>query len=225
VTDLVLTLDCDGPGGGGGGGAVTNPTAACPPDADGSVPAVTDIADSVHRASIECLLRWGIARPGSTFRPSAPLTRGQAAAFLARILDASGFLPAGPPDAFDDDDGHVFEPDLDALAALGVVTGDDDGAVHPDDLLTRAQLAAVVVRSVAVVNGAELPLDADRVPFPDVSGALADAVNRAAAAGLVVGRTDGTFGPSEHASRGQVATILVRVLDLLVTTGHLDPPF
>src|SRR5690606_41816243 len=45
-----------------------------------------------------------------------PVTRGQMAAFLVRALG----LPPSSTDSFVDDDGSVFEKDIQALAASGI---------------------------------------------------------------------------------------------------------
>jgi hypothetical protein len=67
---------------------------------------------------------------------------------LAAVLTAAGVeLPTDPPDAFADDDGSVHEPAIDALAAVGVVTGRLDRTFGPTADVRRDQLAALVVRA------------------------------------------------------------------------------
>ncbi|MEA2000282.1 MAG: cadherin domain-containing protein, partial [Actinomycetota bacterium] len=54
------------------------------------------------------------------FCPEDPVTRGQMAAFLVRAL---GLNDAGDGDLFLDDDGNIFESDIDKLGTAGVTKG------------------------------------------------------------------------------------------------------
>ena len=55
-------------------------------------------------------------------------------------------LPSLGAFAFEDTDGTGFEQAVNTLEALGIVEGYEDENFHPDDSLTRAQFAAMVVR-------------------------------------------------------------------------------
>jgi hypothetical protein len=82
------------------------------------------------------------------FCPDQPVTRGQMAAFLVRAL---GYGDGTRRDLFRDDDGHVFEADIDALAAAGVTRGCNPPANDrycPDDYVTRGQMAAFLHRAL-----------------------------------------------------------------------------
>ncbi|MPZ54546.1 MAG: hypothetical protein GEU79_17780 [Acidimicrobiia bacterium] len=81
------------------------------------------------------------------FCPTGQLTRGQAAAFLRRALD----VPAATTDHFSDDDGHLFEGDVNAIAEVDITRGcnpPDNTHYCPDDLLTRGQAAAFLRRAL-----------------------------------------------------------------------------
>jgi hypothetical protein len=70
------------------------------------------------------------------------------AAFLNRALD----LPVGTPGVFVDDDGSVFESDIEALAEAGVTRGCNpptNNRFCPDDPVTRGQMAAFLNRALA----------------------------------------------------------------------------
>jgi hypothetical protein len=66
---------------------------------------------------------------------------------LRRAIEAMSHstLPAGP-DAFGDDEGDVHEADIDALAAIGVVTGTGPGTYSPNAGLRRDQMASLLSR-------------------------------------------------------------------------------
>lgn len=106
---------------------------------------------SVFQADINALAAAGITRgcnppDNDRFCPDRPVTRGEMAAFLTR---AYGY-EATTADRFGDDDGSVFESDIDALASSGVTKGCDPPANQnfcPDDLVTRQQMASFLTRA------------------------------------------------------------------------------
>lgn len=117
-----------------------------------AVPAPTDSVDSVFVDDIRWMLGSGISRgcnPPANDRYCAnePVTRGQMATFLARILG----LPAASP-SFQDVAESPFRQDIWRLAAAGLTTGcnpPDNTEFCPDDHLSRAQLATFLARALA----------------------------------------------------------------------------
>jgi hypothetical protein len=113
--------------------------------------AFADDDDSVFEANINALAAAGITTgcnpPVNTaYCPTDFVTRGQMAAFLVRAFG----LPPGP-ERFVDDDGSVFEADIEALAAAGITLGCNPPAntmFCPNDLITRQQMAAFLHRAV-----------------------------------------------------------------------------
>jgi uncharacterized protein YbjT (DUF2867 family) len=113
-----------------------------------------DDNDSVFEADIEKLAAAGITLgcnppANDRFCPDQPVTRGQMAAFLVRALD----LPAGASVDFVDDDGSVFEADIEKLAAAGITLGCNPPANDrfcPDQPVTRGQMAAFLRRALAL---------------------------------------------------------------------------
>ena len=116
-----------------------------------------DTSDSVFADDIDRLAHAGITRgcnppENSRFCPDAPVTRGQMAAFLVR---AFGYSDPGPGDRFDDDNGSVFEGDIDRLAHAGITRGcnpPENNRFCPDALVTRAEMATFLARAL------ELPI-------------------------------------------------------------------
>lgn len=115
-----------------------------PPGGD----AFDDDDGSVHEDAIDRLAAAGVIRTDiRTFRPNEPATRGSMAGLVDRAhTHAAGTpLPAGH-DAFHDDDGHLEEDHVDALADAGVVTGTGDGRYEPAAAVTRGQMATFAGR-------------------------------------------------------------------------------
>ena len=168
---------------------------------------------SPHARSISCLAGLDVVGGvgGGRFDPTAAVTRGQVASLLARVLTAAEFDLAPGPNAFGDDDGSVHEDAIDALTAVGVIQGVRPGVFAPEQGVTRAQMAALVRRLVELVEGQALPVGPDAFTDDDDSEHEA-AIDAVAAAGLVRGRSDGTFGPGEPVRRDQAASILAAAL-------------
>lgn len=219
---------------GSGGGQVVrvDPTeagdeasaAACPP---ARIPGsgFGDLADTVHREAIECLAWWDVVG-GVTpdrFAPDQSATRGAVATMLARVLEESGtVLPEAPPDAFTDDADSPHHLRINQLASLGLVRGFGDGSFRPSQVVTRAQLATLLVQAHERLYG-DLAPGADA--FTDDETSVHEAnIDAAHAAGWVKGRTATTFEPQGGASRGQTATVLARFLATLAEGGSVVLP-
>ena len=116
---------------------------ADPPDA------FSDDDDSVHESNLDALAELGVVDgyPDGTVNPSAPISRAQIASVAARAWTAvTGAALADGPDAFDDDDDSVHEPNIDAVAAAGWVQGTEDGVFSPSSETTRGQFTSILAR-------------------------------------------------------------------------------
>lgn len=106
---------------------------------------------------------------------------------------------------------RFFEP-ITALAQAGVVSGYSDQRFHPDDYLTRAQFAKIIVLALGKhtpeIDNPDAPTFSD-VPYTG-SAYPFDYIEEATALGIIKGRGDGTFGPGDNITRLQVVLMLVR---------------
>ncbi len=195
---------------------------ACPPgvpeDGFADVPQA-----SVHESNIDCITWWGVTTgTGGRYSPTAGVTRGQMASFLARaILESGGALPTGT-DAFPDDDGTVHEQSIDRLAAAGLVRGTGDGRFEPGALVSREQMATFLVRALRHRTGDAVPVGQDWFYDDDASGHQ-DNINAAATAGLSSGNGTGAYSPSATLRRDSMATFLARLLQAYVVDGAPVP--
>ena len=120
----------------------------------------------------------------------------------AYLCAASGF--------FRDDDGSVFEADIEWMAAEGITKGCNPPANDhfcPDGVVTRGQMAAFLVRAL------ELTDRLDDVFTDDDASIFEPDIERLAAAGITKGcnpATNDRFCPDERVTRGQMAAFLVR---------------
>jgi SpoIID/LytB domain protein len=173
-----------------------------------------DISDSIHYDDIVYIAERGITKgcnpPFNTeYCPDGLVTRGEMAAFLVRALDLSG---DGTTDRFTDDDGSVFEADINRLAAAGITKGcNQDGTRYcPNDLVTRGEMAAFLVRGF----GYEDPGAGDWFVDDDDSIFEGD-IDRIKTAGVTVGCNppeNTNFCPDDPVGRDQMASFLARAL-------------
>ncbi|MFP4634627.1 MAG: choice-of-anchor Q domain-containing protein [Nitriliruptoraceae bacterium] len=181
----------------------------CPTAAPDAFP---DDDASVHAALIDCAaavdLVEGLA--DGNYYPSDAITRGQWASLIARLVAEVGAPPADPSDAFIDDDDSTHETAIDQLAAADIVDGYDDDRFGPDRLISRAQAASMVDAAYEHLAGTALPDGPDR--FADDDGSVHEgAINRLAEASLMIGAQNDTFAPRDPITRGQAATLMVRL--------------
>ncbi|HEY8414599.1 MAG TPA: S-layer homology domain-containing protein, partial [Thermaerobacter sp.] len=106
----------------------------------------------------------------------------------------------------------TLAPEVHRARQLGVVEGFPDGRFRPQEAVSRAEFAKMVVRAVEVARGASLTEPA-AVPFRDVDRdmALYEAIAKAAAQGYILGYPDKTFRPDQAITREQAAAVLQRV--------------
>ena len=191
--------------------------AACP---SASVPTgpFTDVGQT-HGRAVSCLAWWDVAAGTSptTFTPGDTVTRGQLASFVARTIEFSGgTLPDGSTQRFRDVPGHHAHADtIRALTATGVIAGYGDGTFRPNEPVTRAQMARMLVQGHEHRTRARLPAP-QRDWFFDDQGAHERVVNQAVEAGWAAGTGDGRFQPGASLQRAQLALFVTRWLDTLV---------
>jgi hypothetical protein len=92
------------------------------------------------------------------------------------------------------------------------IHGYDDGSFRPDKPLTRAEMASIVARLLENMPGAGNGSNAYG-GYLDTSGHWAkDAIEKAAAAGIMNGYGDGTFRPDRTLTRAEAVVIINRLL-------------
>ena len=130
------------------------------------------------------------------------------------LVGALFALPAGAAGTFVDDDGSIFESDIEWMAAEGITKGCNppiNDRFCPDDDVTRGQMAAFLDRTF------DLPA-ATKDHFTDDNGSIfEDAINRIAEAGITKGCNppgNTLFCPDDVVARGQMAAFLTRAHDL-----------
>jgi hypothetical protein len=183
-----------------------------------------------HEAAIDCAVHWRLASGTSptSYAPGAAVSRAQMATFLARLVERSGgFLPAPSRDWYGDDDASTHQDSINRLTEAGMVSGRRPGTYAPDEAVTREQMAAFLTRAYdhrARQAGGPALAEGEDYFTDDHDAGLQREINRAAAAGFTGGYGDGTYRPRVVVPRGQMASFLVRVVDLVVENGMTSVP-
>ena len=167
-----------------------------------------DVANSWALDAIRELNRRQIINgyPDHTFRPDAPVTRAEAAALLARVRGWKGTSSVRYKDV---PERHWAAEAVSAATAAGVFQGYADGSFQPDRPISRAEMAAVIVRFMEAT-----PLVSEQAPFSDVPAGhwAAGSIWRAKERGWLKGYPGGTFHPGESTTREEFAAILYRLI-------------
>lgn len=179
----------------------------------------TDDNGRVLEADIDAIAAAGITRgcnpPSNTrFCPTLRLSRGEMAAFLVRALN----LPGSNNNWFSDDNGHLFEAEINAIAAAGITRGCNPPAntrYCPDRTLTRGEMAALLVRALDLASSS-------KNWFTDDNGHLFEnEIDALAAADITRGcnpPSNSRFCPNDDVTREQMAAFIRRALDIPYVT-------
>ncbi len=173
----------------------------------------TDVPpDQPFYSYIQCLACAGIISgyADGTYRPYAPVTRGQLAKFVANAAGYDDAIPAHQQTFSDVPPGDPFWLFVERAAAHGVIAGYADGTFHPYASVTRGQAA----KFVANAAGYDDAIPALQQTFSDVPAGNPFwlFVERAALHGVIAGYADGTFHPYAAVTRGQTAKFVTNAL-------------
>ena len=140
----------------------------------------------------------------NTFRPYFSTTRGQMCKMIVLMYDLAIYTPPTP--SFSDvATTHTFYQYIETAVHNNIVSGYADGTFRPQNNVTRAQTAKMVVLA------AQWPLIHYLLPtFNDVPKwhPFYTYIETAACHGAMTGYRDGTFRPYNSATRGQIAKVI-----------------
>lgn len=105
-----------------------------------------------------------------------------------------------------------YQSAVERLAGLGILTGYEDGTFKADKTITRAEFAAVAIRSLGLDETGKS--SKGNTVFSDVNSThwASGYVNLATSKGIIKGYPDGTFKPEKEVTYAEAVTMLVRVL-------------
>ncbi len=111
-----------------------------------------------------------------------------------------------PPDVA----GTDYEESVGVLMGLGVINGYEDGTYKPERVVSRAEMAKLIIVALGLENSA----GAVSSRFPDMAGATwaQGFVSMASDLGIVIGYPDGTFQPGNTVTYNEATTMILRAL-------------
>ena len=119
---------------------------------------------------------------------------------------------------YDDDGCSFFEHNIFNISDAGFVGTLPGNNYNENDVMTRSTMAKFLYDGLDIdPSGTDYFTDDDSDPNEDEINALA-------AAGIVVGYGDGTYGPNDPVNRAEMAVYLTRALDIDIT-GTVEDPF
>jgi len=169
--------------------------------------ALNDIAGHWAQGNIEKLVSLGAVSgyPDGSFKPGKTISRAEFASMLVKAFK----LTASSGKSFTDTTGHWAKDAIATAAACGVVNGYDVDTFGPNDLITREQIAAMIV------NAAKLSPATGELQFAD-SGSVSEwakkSVITAVKNGIMNGYPDNKFLPRGNATRAEAVTVIVNAL-------------
>lgn len=150
-------------------------------------------------------------RGAGLFSPQDEVTRAEFSAFIVRGL---GLAPSAYRGIFSDVfPGEWFAGVVQTVVDFEIAAGMGEGVFSPNTPITREQIALMCARA-AKRAGREFAAG-KAASFADsdkISPWAADAISRAAGAGIILGDEKGFFEPGRNATRAEAAAIIKRML-------------
>ena len=165
-----------------------------------------------YHEAIDYVLDRGLMNgvSGDRFAPGGETTRAMAVTMLYRL---AGSPVPGPARFSDVTEGSWYADAVNWAAETGIAEGVGANAFHPEDPVTRQQLAAILFRYAGAMDKTSGP-PADLTGYRDAmqidsyaEAPLAWAVGN----GLITGRDGKLLAPRDKASRAETAMILMRL--------------
>lgn len=172
----------------------------------------TDVTEFAEE--IAALTTAGIVKGAGKgeYKPNANISRAEFAVMIARALG----IQSTSDTAFADVKGEWFEKEVQALKEAGIINGFTETTFAPNEAVTREQAATMIVKALQH-EGYKSTATAEQLNFKDadkVSAYAKHALAELQAADIMIGY-EGVIDPAGNLTRGHMAKVLKRSLDLV----------
>lgn len=184
-----------------------------------------DTKDNWARDAIQAMTQAGYLSgyADNTFKPSAQITREQAAAIYGKVLqhnlneqELAEIATKESSTAYSDVEANRWSSSaIKLVSAAGVMDGTSKTAFTPSKTMDREQFVASAA-SLAKKLNLSTPVKAEKVTFKDeasISSAYLADIQYMAQRGIVASGATENFNPKQPVTRAQAATILNRMLN------------
>ena len=185
-------------------------------------PSFTDTTGHWAKNDIDFVFSRGLITGTSTttFSPNTAITRATFLTALGKLsgADVSGYKTSSFTDV---PATNPAMPYIEWAVQNQIVTGIGNGKFAPDSVITREQMAVMMV-NYAKATSYTLPVSRQAVTFADdakISSWAADAVRAIQQAGIMSGKNSNLFDPQGNATWAEAATILRRFVELVIDEG------
>ena len=197
----------------------------------------TDTKDNWARDAIQAMSQAGYLSGYSdnTFKPSAQITREQAAAIYGKVLqhnlneqELADIVTKESATSYSDVEADRWSNSaIKLVSAAGVMQGTSKTAFTPSKTMNREEFVASAASLSKKLN-ITTPVKTEKIRFKDEDSISLDYVadiNYMAERGIVASGTTENFNPKQPVTRAQAATILNRMLNGagLATPRHAAP--
>jgi len=181
-------------------------------------PAFADTVSHWAKDDIDFVAGRGLVSgvTSTTFAPDTAITRADFLMALGKlsVADVSGYTASSFNDV---PKTSAAMPYIEWAVKNKIVQGIGDNKFDPDNLITREQMAVMMV-NYAKVTGYTLPVSRQAVAFADdakISGYARDAVKTIQQTGVISGKPNNLFDPQGSATRAEASAILCRFVELV----------
>ena len=143
------------------------------------------------------------------FKPDAPMTRAELVAIINRLLVIESETDKYVPDVTRQD---WFHSDIRKAMTMGIIQGDENGLVKPNDYVTREQAALIISRTFYVKPNEQV-INLDFNDESEISQWAKSSILTLVKKQYISGYPDKTLRPKENITRAEILTILNRIIN------------
>lgn len=185
--------------------------------------AAGDIQGNYFEIEIKTLNKKGIMEGygNGYFKPNQDVTRAEFAKLIVESLELSteGHVTESIKQLVDVKPEDWYYPYVQLAVQEGILNGYPDNTFGPNKKISRQEMAAMINRALQKKN---IPITTVQLSFSDShminQEVFLEDVKSIVSLGIMNGNTDNTFKPRTSTTRGQVAAVLTRMLNVIDET-------